>query len=402
MKVLVINSGSSSLKYQLLNMETEAVMATGLVERIGETMGAVKHEANPDTDAEKKVSREEAVPDHKTAMHMVVDMITDAEVGVIASTSEIDAVGHRVLQGGEDFTKPCVVTPEIKDAIRANIPIGPLHNPANLMGIEVAEELFENVPQVAVFDTEFHQTMPKKAFLYPLPYEMYTELRVRRYGFHGTSHKYITKQAAKQLGKAKDDVNLITIHLGNGCSMAAVKNGRCVDTTMGLTPLEGLMMGTRSGDIDPSICAYVAEQKGMTPKEIDNMLNKQSGLKGVCGLNDMRDIHSAVDKGNEQARLALDMFVYRIKKYVGAFAAVVGNLDAIVFTAGIGENDDIVRQEVCEGLEGLGIVIDTERNAGRVKKAKAIGSDDGRVAIWVIPTNEELEIAQESLEVLGK
>ena len=402
MKVLVINSGSSSLKYQLLNMETEAVMASGIVERIGEAMGALKHEANPDTDAEKKVAKDQPVPDHKTAMHMVVDMITDAENGVIASTSEIDAVGHRVLQGGEDFTKPCVVTPEIKDAIRANIPIGPLHNPANLMGIEVAEELFAGVPQVAVFDTEFHQTMPKKAFLYPLPYEMYTELRVRRYGFHGTSHKYITKQAAKQLGKAKDDVNLITIHLGNGCSMAAVRNGRCVDTTMGLTPLEGLMMGTRSGDIDPSICAYIAEQKGMTPKEIDNMLNKQSGLKGVCGLNDMRDIHSAVEKGDEMAKLALDMFVYRIKKYVGAFAAVVGNLDAIVFTAGIGENDDIVREQVCEGLEGLGIVIDTKLNEGRVKAAKTVNAEDSRVAIWVIPTNEELEIAQEALEVLGK
>lgn len=400
MKIFVVNSGSSSLKYQLLDMESGAVMATGLVERIGDAMGKVSQKSWPGTERETEVEREVAFPDHRAAMHTVVDLVTGADTGVIASSSEIDAIGHRVVQGGETLFKSTLIDDDVVEKIRANCPLSPLHNPANLVGIEVARELFAGVPQVAVFDTEFHQTMPAEAFMYPIPYELYEELKIRRYGFHGTSHRYVAQQAAAMLGKAEDEVNLVTLHLGNGCSMAAVRGGKCIDTSMGLTPLAGVMMGTRSGDIDPAILPFLMKEKGLSMDEVDSILNKQSGLKGICGMNDMRDIHSAAEKGDKKAALAVDMFVYRIKKYIGAYYAVTGPLDALVFTAGIGENDEIVRARVCANLEHLGISIDPARNAGRKKVATAVQADGSKVAILVIPTNEELAIAKATSSVL--
>lgn len=400
MKIFVINSGSSSLKYQLLNMENGSVMATGLVERIGDSMGKVSQKNWPGDARQAEVEREMPFPSHHAAMHTVVDLVTGKDTGVIASSSEIDAVGHRVVQGGETLFKSTLIDDDVVAQIRANCPLSPLHNPANLVGIEVARELFAGVPQVAVFDTEFHQTMPAEAFMYPIPYKLYEELRIRRYGFHGTSHRYVAQQAAIMLGKAEDDVNLVTLHLGNGCSMAAVRKGKCIDTSMGLTPLAGVMMGTRSGDIDPAIIPFLMKEKGLNMGEIDDILNKQSGLKGICGMNDMRDIHAAAEKGDKKAALAVDMFVYRIKKYIGAYYAVTGPLDALVFTAGIGENDEVVRARVCSDLEHLGIKIDLQRNAGRKKAATAVQADGSRVAILVIPTNEELAIAKATLSVL--
>ncbi|ACU89162.1 acetate kinase [Desulfomicrobium baculatum] len=400
MKIFVVNSGSSSLKYQLLDMDSGVVMTTGLVERIGDAMGKVSQKSWPGTEREAEVEREVAFPDHRAAMHTVVELVTGADTGVIASSAEIDAIGHRVVQGGETLFKSTLIDDDVVEKIRENCHLSPLHNPANLVGIEVARELFAGVPQVAVFDTEFHQTMPAEAFMYPIPYELYEELKIRRYGFHGTSHRYVAQQAAAMLGKAEDDVNLVTLHLGNGCSMAAVRGGKCIDTSMGLTPLAGVMMGTRSGDIDPAILPFLMKEKGLSMDEVDSILNKQSGLKGICGMNDMRDIHAAAEKGDKKAALAVDMFVYRIKKYIGAYYAVTGPLDALVFTAGIGENDEIVRARVCANLEHLGISIDPARNAGRKKVATAVQADGSKVAILVIPTNEELAIAKATLSVL--
>ncbi|MBZ2171972.1 acetate kinase [Nitratidesulfovibrio sp. SRB-5] len=401
MNVLVINSGSSSIKYQLIDMTTEKALCSGLVERIGEGMGKLTHKIKPDTDAEEKIVLEQAFANHVEGMKKVVDLITDADKGVIADKGEIYAVGHRVLLGGEEIKQSVKIDEWAKGIIRDYIPLGPLHNPANLAGIEVAEELFPHAPSVGVFDTEFHQTMPKKAYLYPLPYDLYKTLRIRRYGFHGTSHRYITKKTAEFLGKPLDELNIITCHLGNGCSMAAVKNGRCVDTTMGITPLEGLMMGTRCGDIDPALVPFLMEKKDWSGAEIDTVMNKQSGLKGICGMNDMRDIHAAREKGDEMAELAFQMFVYRIRKYIGSFAVVVGKLDAIVFTAGIGENDDLVRAAVCKDMDILGIDIDEAVNAKRSGQARHIGKPGQRVPVLVVPTNEELEIAQTTVAVLN-
>lgn len=400
MNILVINAGSSSLKYQLLNMENESVMATGLVERIGDTTGMITHK-KMNGSGEEKIVIERAFHNHKDAMHLAVDLITDPEKGVISDKKEIYAIGHRVVQGGEQFNTSIRIDESIKQAIKDNNPLAPLHNPANLVGIEVAEDLFPGTPNVAVFDTEFHQTMPAKAFLYALPYEYYKELRIRRYGFHGTSHKYVAKKAAALLGKKPEDVNVITVHLGNGCSMAAVKKGKCVDTSMGMTPLAGVMMGTRSGDFDPAIIPYLVKHKGMNVEDIDDVLNKKSGLKGICGMNDMRDIHSKAEQGDEMAKLALEMFVYRVKKYIGAYTAVLGTLDIIAFTAGIGENDDVARKEICEDMEGLGILIDTDKNKGRFGSPQAIHKDGSKVQVWVIPTNEELQIAQDTVTTLS-
>lgn len=400
MKILVINAGSSSLKYQLLNMDNESVMASGLVERIGDSSGVITHKKMNGSGEEKTVI-ERAIENHKVGMHLVVDLITDPQKGVISDKKEINAIGHRVVQGGEQFNTSILIDESIKQAIRDNNPLAPLHNPANLVGIEVAEELFPGTPNVAVFDTEFHQTMPAKAFLYGLPYEYYKELRIRRYGFHGTSHKYVAHKAATILGKKPEEINVITVHLGNGCSMAAVKKGKCVDTSMGMTPLAGVMMGTRSGDFDPAIIPYLVKHKGMNVDDIDDVLNKKSGLKGICGMNDMRDIHSKVEQGDEMAKLALDMFVYRVKKYIGAYTAVLGTVDIIAFTAGIGENDDVARREICEDMEGLGVSIDVEKNKGRFASPQAIHKANSKVQVWVIPTNEELQIAQDTVSTLS-
>lgn len=400
MNVLVINSGSSSLKFQLINMETETALCSGLVERIGQDMGKLVNKLAPDTDNERKVVIDEPFADHETAMKRVVELLTDENDGVIKDKSEINAIGHRVLLGGEEIKESVKVTDEVKDIIRKYIPLGPLHNPANLAGIEVCEHLFPGTPNVGVFDTEFHQTMPEKAFLYPLPYDLYEDLKIRRYGFHGTSHRFVAKQAAKFLGKAPEDLNLVICHLGNGCSMSAVKAGKCVDTTMGITPLEGLMMGTRCGDIDPALVPFIMDRKGLTGAEMDTLMNKESGLFGICGMSDMRDIHAAVDAGNEKAKTALDMFVYRIKKYVGSFIAALGNVDAIVFTAGIGENDDIVREMVCADMDLFGIKIDLEENATRRGTERSLNAG-GKTEVLIIPTNEELEIAQATVKVLA-
>ncbi len=393
MNILVINCGSSSLKYQLLDMAGGSVVATGVIERIGEELGSITQKSNPEKYPDAKSVEQRTIPNHEAAMRLMVDKLVGEEWGVIDSLRDIDAIGHRVVQGGESFSAPALVTESVVETIRANVPLAPLHE-ANLIGIEAALEMFHNTPNVVVFDTEFHQTIPQKAYMYPVPMELYTEFKVRKYGFHGTSHKFVTRAAAEHLGKPVDEVNLITVHLGNGCSMAAVKNGRCADTTMGLTPLAGLMMGTRCGDVDPAIHAFVAKHKQMSLAEVDAMLNKESGLFGICGMNDMRDIHAARDKGDERAQLAFEMFAYRVKTTIGAYLAVLGNADAIVFTAGIGENDAQVRALACEGLEELGIVLDPEKNGVRAAGVRAVNAEDSRVAVLIVPTNEELEIAQ--------
>jgi len=399
MIVLVINAGSSSLKYQLLNMVENKVMAGGVVERIGDALGRVTHKKFTGPTPEKFV-REEKIADHRDAMHLVADLIIDANAGVIKNKDEINAIGHRVVQGGEDFRAATIIDADIKKSIEKNNPLAPLHNPPNLMGIDVAEALFPGILNIAVFDTEFHQTMPAKAFLYALPYEFYEKMRVRRYGFHGTSHKYVARAAAIHMDRPIKELNLITVHLGNGCSISAVEKGRCIDTSMGMTPLAGVMMGTRTGDIDPAIQRYVMENTGMTADEMDTVFNKKSGLKGICGMNDMRDIHAAGEKGDQRATLALDMFTYQVKKYIGAYTAALGQVDGIIFTAGIGENDDIVRAGVCANLSGLGMELDLEKNRGRISEPKALHTLESRVQIWVIPTNEELQIAQEVVDIL--
>jgi acetate kinase len=401
MNVLVINTGSSSLKYQLLDMEDQTLMASGLIERIGEEKGIVSHKKYHLGKATKtEISCE--IKDHRKGMHLVIEMITGSDTGVIKEKSEIDLIGHRVVQGGESSKGAKLITESVKKAIKDNNPLAPLHNPANLMGIEVAEELLAGISNIAVFDTDFHSTMPPHAYIYPLPYEFYTDLKIRRYGFHGTSHKFVSQSVARSMGKNPEDINVITVHLGNGGSIAAVKNGLCIDTSMGMTPLAGVMMGTRCGDIDPAIAGYIAENKGIKLQEVNDILNKDSGLKGICGMNDMRDIHASVQKGDKKAKLALDMFAYRVKKYIGAYYAALGSVDAIAFTAGIGENDDIIREKICSNLNGLGIELDLRENQGRISISKKISTKKSPVQLWVIPTNEELQIAMDAVELMQK
>ncbi|MDD9302020.1 MAG: acetate kinase [Desulfobacter sp.] len=389
MNILIINTGSSSLKYQLFDMNNTRAVTGGVVERIGESKGKLTHKQYENGQVQKQeISR--AIPDHKAAMHLMAELITQ----------KIDAIGHRVVQGGETFKCATLITQDVKNAIEANNPLAPLHNPPNLTGICVAEALFPGKPQVAVFDTNFHQTIPEKAYLYALPYEYYTEHRVRKYGFHGTSHKYVAKEAARLMGKAADEVNLITLHLGNGCSICAVEKGECKDTSMGMTPLAGVMMGTRCGDLDPAIFGFLMTHTGLSQKEMDDVLNKKSGLKGICGYNDLRDIHDQAGKGNLQAALALDMFALQIKKYIGAYAAVLGRVDGLVFTAGVGENDEIVRAKALDGLSFLGIDIDERKNVQRNPQAHAIHGPKSQVQVWVVPTDEEQQIAIETQEVL--
>jgi len=400
MKFFIINSGSSSIKYQVIEMATETVLAAGLVERIGEESGRLKNTAFPGTRDELESVIEQPIPDHYSGMMLVIAALTDKDKGVICHTSEIDAIGHRVVHGGEDFRGSMRITPAVIAALKNNIPLAPLHNPANLDGIRVAMEIFPAVPQVAVFDTAFHQTMPPRAYLYAIPYELYEKDRVRRYGFHGTSHRFVAGECARLLGKPLTECNLITVHLGNGCSMTAIENGHSIDTSLGMTPLEGLVMGTRSGDVDPALHLFLKQNKGMDLESIDALLNKESGLKGLCGLNDMRDIHQAAAAGDSRAALALDVQTYRNRKYIGAYMAVLGRVDGIVFTAGIGENDAIVRSESLKGLEVFGVRLDPEKNSLRAKEARCISSADSTVRVFVIPTNEELAIAREVATVV--
>lgn len=401
MKVLVINSGSSSIKFQLLDMADESVLASGLVERIGEAEGLIKCELRPDAPDEEVIKLQQPVPNHQQGMRVAVELLTDENKGVVKDKSEIGAVGHRVVHGGEEFHQPTLINNEVIEVIRKTIPLAPLHNPANLDGINVALELFPEASQVAVFDTAFHQTIPPHAYHYALPHELYEKHRVRRYGFHGTSHKFVAGECAKLMGRPLSELNLITIHLGNGCSMTAVEKGKSIDTTLGLTPLEGLVMGTRSGDVDPAIYAFLARNCDMDIDAIDQMLNKESGLKGLCGLNDMRDIHDAIAEGNTFAKLALDVQTYRNRKYIGAYMAALGHVDGIVFTAGIGENDEVVREYSVAGLEAFGIIIDKVINDQRVKKPMLLSTKESKVQIWGIPTNEELAIARQAVEVLA-
>ncbi|MFV0510951.1 MAG: acetate kinase, partial [Shewanella algae] len=323
MKILVINSGSSSIKYQLLDMTDESVLAVGLVERIGEDVGHLETKIFPGTENQRKIELKQPVPNHKEGMLAAIGTLTDPKQGVLKDSSEIGAIGHRVVHGGEDFHLSTLITDDVLAAVKANTPLAPLHNPANLDGINVAMELFKDVPQVGVFDTAFHQTIPRRAYMYALPYEFYEKDRVRRYGFHGTSHKFVASEAAKLLGKPLNECNLITVHLGNGCSVTAVENGISIDTSLGMTPLEGLVMGTRSGDLDPAILLYLHKNRGMSFDDLDRVLNKESGLKGLCGMNDMRDIHAAAESGDERAKLAVEVQTYRVKKYIGAYMAVL-------------------------------------------------------------------------------
>lgn len=402
MKILVINAGSSSIKYQLMDLEDvkhSTVLAAGLVEKIGESIGRVTHKIFSGSGEEKFVE-EQPVPTHRKGMARVVALLTDPQRGVIREVDEIKGVGHRVVLCGEAYTDTVRITPEVKETIREFFPLSPLHNPANLTGIEVAEELFPNATQVGVLDTAFHQTLPPKAYLYAVPTEWYTQFRLRKYGFHGTSHKYIAHATAEFLGKPLDQTNLISLHLGNGCSMAAIRSGKSVDTTMGVTPLEGLMMGTRSGDLDPAALEYIMGQTGLDIHEVTTALNKKSGLKGICGVNDMREIVEAAAGGNEQAETALQMYAYRIQKYIGAYLAVIPNPDAIVFTAGIGENSDPVRARICAGLEHLGIRLDAQQNAEPSDQPREIQEAGAPIRLLVLPTNEELQIAIETKQII--
>jgi acetate kinase len=399
MKVFVLNAGSSSIKYQLFNMKTNKVLTSGLVEQIGEPLGRIKYKWVDIQGENQEGAQEARFESHSEGLKMVFDVIT--KLGIIKDPYEIYAVGHRVLHGGEAIWKPTIITDRIVDVIEEMIPLGPLHNPANLKGIRFMREMAPDLPQVAVFDTAFGQTMPPYAYHYALPDKYYRELRIRRYGFHGTSHYYVSKQAALFMGRPYSDCNIITMHLGNGSSCTAIKHGKCVDTSMGMTPLEGLMMGTRSGDMDPAIVCYIGRQMDVSFEQLDSLLNKESGMKGVCGTNDMREIKRKAAGGDMNAALAIDMFCYRIKKYIGAYSAVLNRVDALVFTGGIGENATTVRRQSCSDLDYLGIKIDVVRNSIVSSEARTISTDDSRVKVLVIPTNEELEIAQQTIEAIG-
>ena len=400
MKILVINSGSSSIKYQLFDMKDKAVLASGLLEQIGESESRLTHHTrNPKGEMEKIVKTGQ-VANHRQGFRLIGTVLQKS--GAINDTAELSGIGHRVVHGGEKFNEPTLINQKVIDTIRRLIPLAPLHNPANLLGIEVAVESAPAVPQVAVFDTAFHQSIPIYAFRYAIPQDLYEAHRVRRYGFHGTSHFYVIKQAASFLNRPLESLSLITLHLGNGASAAAVKGGRSIDTSMGMTPLEGLIMGTRSGDIDPAIVFYLGRQTGLGRDEVESILNKDSGLKGICGVNDMRKIGELAQAGNARARLAIEMVCYRIKKYIGAYYAVLGQLDALVFTGGIGENASFIRAGACQGLSHMGIELDPDKNNKRSKEAFEIQSEDSPVDVLVIPTNEELEIAEETVATVKR
>jgi len=396
MKILVINAGSSSLKYQLFDMANEYVMAKGICDRIGIDGSIVKHTPGEG----EQVSFEKPMKNHADAIAALVSALTDPEIGVIADMTEIQAIGHRVVHGGEEFSGSVLITEEVKATLLKCSELAPLHNPPNLIGINACEEIMPGVPQVGVFDTAFHQTMQPSSYMYAIPYEMYEKHKIRKYGFHGTSHKYVSQRAAEMLGKPIEELKIITLHLGNGSSVAAVKNGVSIDTSMGFTPLPGLVMGTRSGDIDPAIVRFLMQKENLTVDEVDTMLNKQSGVFGISGVSsDFRDLEKASNEGNERATLALEMFVASVKRYVGSYAMIMGGVDAIVFTAGIGENTAPIREAVMANTEFLGAGIDTAKNAVRGVEAD-ISADGAKVRTLVIPTNEELMIAKDTAELV--
>ena len=403
MKVLVINAGSSSLKYQLIDVDSGAVIAKGLCERIG--IDGSKLTYKP-TGKDSHVF-EKDMKDHAQAIRMVLEALADKDIGVVKSMDEIDAVGHRVLHGGEKFSEPVVINDNVLATIEECVPLGPLHNPANLMGIRGCMEVMPGVPMVAVFDTAWGQTMPKEAFIYALPYDAYTKYQIRRYGFHGTSHRYVTGRAVDKLvaaGMKKEDTRVITCHLGNGSSVSAARGGKCIDTSMGLTPLEGLPMGTRCGDIDPAIVPFIMQRTGMTPAEMDTYMNKKSGMLGLSGVSsDFRDLEAAAKEGNERAELALKTFAYKVKKYIGSYSAALGGVDAIVFTAGVGENDQGIRAQVLHGLEYLGVDTDFDKNLNAPRGEEVeISKPGSRVKVFVIPTDEEMVIARDTAALTAK
>lgn len=399
MLVLVVNAGSSSLKYQLIDMSNEQVLAKGIAERIGGNDASLTHE----TTGKQKTKTMASIPNHQVAMKLVSEALTDPRTGAIKDVSEINAIGHRVVHGGESFSDSVIIDSAVTEAIAKLSQLAPLHNPPNLMGIQAAIKLSPDAPQVAVFDTAFHQTMPGQAYIYALPYQLYTEYGIRRYGFHGTSHRYVAARAQRMLdarGIKREDQKIVTCHIGNGVSFTAVKGGKSVDTSMGLTPVEGLVMGTRCGDIDPAIITFLQNELGYSASDVDSLINKKSGLLGISGLsNDMRDIEDAAEKGHAGAKLALDIFCYRGKKYIGAYAAAMGGIDAVVFTAGIGEHSPVAREAMCENMEFLGIKINKEVNAVCHTECDISASDEG-TRVLVIPTNEELAIARETVRVV--
>ena len=397
MNVLVINCGSSSLKYQLISSDTEEVLAKGLCERIGIDGSAITHAPA----GGEKITEEHPMPDHTEAVRLVIEKLTDDKVGVIKSLDEIDAVGHRIVHGGEKFASSVVITDEVQKAIEDCNDLAPLHNPANLIGVNSCKAIMPNVPMVAVFDTAFHQTMPKKAYLYGLPYEYYDKYKVRRYGFHGTSHDFVSKRAAQILGKNRDDLKIIVCHLGNGASISAVDHGKSVDTSMGLTPLEGLIMGTRSGDIDPAIVGFIAEKEHMTAEEVINVCNKKSGVLGLSGgvSSDFRDLAAAADSGNVKAQDTLEAYAYRVAKYIGSYVMAMKGVDVVAFTAGVGENNQQMRADIGAYLEWLGTSIDPEKNKLRGEEV-ILSKDTDKVVTMVVPTNEELAIARETVRLV--
>lgn len=395
MNVLVINCGSSSLKYQLINMVDESVLAIGLCERIGIEGSVLKHETTG------KVKIEKPMIDHKAALELVLEALVDKDHGAIADLSEINACGHRVVHAGEKFSASVVINDAVMDALEECVALAPLHNPANIIGIKAIQELLPSIKNVGAFDTAFHQTMPKSSYIYPLPYEYYEKYAVRRYGFHGTSHKYVAHRAAEILGKDIKDLKIVSCHLGNGASVAAIDGGKSVATSMGFTPLEGLAMGTRCGDIDPAIVKFIMEKENLTVAEMDTIMNKKSGILGISGVSsDFRDVEQAAEAGNERAILALQIFDGRVKRYVAAYAAVMGGVDAVVFTAGLGENSALNRSYICKGLEFMGVQLDEIKNNIRGKEA-IVSKDSSKVAVMVVPTNEELVIARDTKELVG-
>jgi acetate kinase len=397
MKILVLNSGSSSLKYQLFEMPNEAPMCSGLVDRIGLENALLTHKVM--RDGKEEVFKIQAdIKDHEAGLLKVTELLIDAEKGVISSMDEVKAIGHRVVHGGEQFASTTLITKEVKDKIKELFALAPLHNPPNYLGITVAESIFPEAKQIAVFDTAFHQSMPPRSYRYAIPKELYTEMGIRAYGFHGTSHLYVSKKANEYLNIS--DSKIITIHLGNGSSMTAIKGGKSIDHSMGLGPMGGLVMGTRSGDIDPSIIFHLINERGFKAKEVNEILNKRSGLLGLCGLSDMRDVKKAIAEGNEDAILAYELYAYRIQKYIGTFAASLNGLDAIVFTAGIGENDPDMREAVCKNMEFFGIYLDKHKNKEKSTEIREVNTIGSKVKILVIPTNEELEIGKQTFELI--
>ena len=398
MKILVINCGSSSLKYQFINMTNEEVLAKGLVERIGMEGSILTHKVN-----DEKYVIEEAMKDHKDAIKLVLDALTDKQHGVIDDMADISAVGHRVVHGGEKYANSVLIDEDVMKSLEECIKLAPLHNPPNIIGINACKALMPNTPMVAVFDTAFHQTIPEYAYIYPLPYELYKKYGVRKYGFHGTSHRYVSKKAAELIGKNIEDLKIITCHLGNGASICAVENGKSVETSMGFTPLEGIAMGTRSGNIDPAILPFLMKELNLSLDEVNDILNKKSGVYGISGVSsDFRDIEEAAEKGDHRAKLALDVFHYKVRRFIGSYAAAMGGVDCVVFTAGLGENSAESREEICKNLEFLGINIDQKKNNEGRGFAKVISEDNSKVKVFVIPTDEELMIARDTNEITSK